>query len=99
MNHIDINIAGHRFTLAVEEDEAYVRSVAAMAEKMLNEQKRSVIRSEADAAVMALLNSCDEYCKLKEEAELMRIKLNDYRDELTAARFEIAELRRLTETK
>lgn len=97
-NRIDVNVAGHSYSLLVEEDEPYVRRVAEYADKLLTEQKRTVIRSETDAAVIALLNACDEYFKLLEDAELLRTQVNDYRDELTAARAEISELKRhLTE--
>lgn len=98
-NRVKVNISGRSYSLIVEDDEVYVRRVAAHAEKLLNAQKRVVMSSEMDAAVMALLNACDEYHKLTEETEALRRQAREEHDELITARFEIAELKRLLEEK
>ncbi len=92
-NRITVILGGKPYTLITDECDETVYRAAAYADKKYTEQKHN-LRSELDAAVMALLVVSDEYLKANERAENARSQIQSCLEDATKARLESAELRR-----
>ena len=88
-NRIKISILGSDYIIASEEEENYVRQIAAETEKR--------IAGVTMAAVLAALDYCDEAVKATESADNLRSQIKDYLEDSSQARMEADEARRENE--
>ena len=93
-NRITVSIVGRDYTIVAEEAESYIRKVAAHVDQKMDEIMKESHASLVDAAVLAAMNTSDEYYKAMEAAENLRNQLKDYLDEATRAKQELSEARR-----
>ena len=97
-NRIKISILGSDYIIASEEEENYVRQVAAETEKRIAGITRDNPRlSVTMAAVLAALDYCDEAVKATESADNLRSQIKDYLEDSSQARMEADEARRENE--
>lgn len=93
-NRVDCRIGGGNYTIVAEEDEAYIRRVAAY----VDEQIAGIISgghiSREDAAVLAACNIADEKLKASETEESLRRQMKGYLDDIARLRTEVGALRR-----
>ncbi len=93
-NRVVVSICGQSFTLMADEDEAYIRRVAARVDKEIGEIAASFSGSAAQVAVLAAVNLADEAMKAQAGTEGLRAQIKDMLEETTRCKAEIAELRR-----
>ena len=97
-NRIKISILGSDYIIASEEEENYVRQIAAETEKRIAGITRDNPRlSVTMAAVLAALDYCDEAVKATESADNLRSQIKDYLEDSSQARMEADEARRENE--
>lgn len=97
-NRIKISILGSDYIIASEEEENYVRRIAAETEKRIAGITRDNPRlSVTMAAVLAALDYCDEAVKATESADNLRSQIKDYLEDSSQARMEADEARRENE--
>jgi len=92
-NRIKISLGGKPYSILTDEDVNHVQELAAYADKKFLEQKR-LLRSELDAAVMALLIVTDEYIHARDQYENAKKQIQSCLEDATKARIDAAELRR-----
>ena len=93
-NRIKISILGSDYIIASEEEENYVRQIAAETEKRIAGITRDNPRlSVTMAAVLAALDYCDEAVKATESADNLRSQIKDYLEDSSRARTEADEAR------
>lgn len=73
-NRVVIQIAGQRYTLRADESEAYMREVAALAQKTILECGGSESFASTRAMALATVNLADDYIKAKKLAEVALAK-------------------------
>ncbi len=93
-NRITVSIGGRDYTIVAEEPESYIRKVAAHVDQKMDEIMKEAHASLVDAAVLAAMNTSDDYYKAMETAENLRGQLKDYLDEAARAKQELSEARR-----
>ena len=97
-NRIKISILGSDYIIASEEEENYVRQIAAETEKRIAGITRDNPRlSVTMAAVLAALDYCDEAVKATESADNLRSQIKDYLEDSSQAKMEADEARRENE--
>ena len=97
-NRIKISILGSDYIIASEEEENYVRQVAAETDKRIAGITRDNPRlSVTMAAVLAALDYCDEAVKATESADNLRSQIKDYLEDSSQVRMEADEARRENE--
>ena len=93
-NRVTMNICGEDYTLVAEETAAYMEKIGSMVDEKMRGLMDEARVSRNDAAVLAAVNLADELCKVQESTENLRRQLKIYLDEASAAKSEIAELKR-----
>lgn len=94
-NRIKISMLGGDYIISSEEEESYVRQIAAETEKRITTLLRDNPRlSTTMAAVLAALDYCDEARKATESADNLRSQIKDYLEDSSKARMEAEEARR-----
>lgn len=86
---VEIEIMGQRFTINSDEEENYVRKVAAYVDRKMQEVlnvTRPVARS--NTAVLAALNIADEYQRLKDRHEAVLQRVSHLSKRLSTTLFE-----------
>ena len=97
-NRIKISILGSDYIITSEEEENYVRQIAAETEKRIGGITSDNPRlSVTMAAVLAALDYCDEAVKASESADNLRSQIKDYLEDSSQARMEAEEARRENE--
>lgn len=97
-NRIKVSILGSDYIITSEEEENYVRQIAAETEKRIAGITRDNPRlSVTMAAVLAALDYCDEAVKATESADNLRSQIKDYLEDSSQARMEAEEARRENE--
>ena len=91
---ISVTVAGHDFTLISEEEEAYVRDIAAEADREIQSVMNDAHLSISDASVLAALNASDRARKALDSADHLRAQVKTYLDETQKLKSELAETRR-----
>ena len=70
MQTVEVQILGQKYSVKVDEDEAYVRSLAQYVDEKLREIYNTVPTvNQLKASIMALLNITDELFKLRMQQE------------------------------
>lgn len=92
-NKIEVNIGGTNYTLVADEDEAYVRKLAAHADEQIRAIRKGSSYSFSESAVLACVNMADEYFKLKDEADSLRQKIKEYADENADLNLQLSKTR------
>ena len=93
-NRVTVFIGGRRYVLLTEESEEYTLKIASLVNEKIEEQKETFRVSETDAAVMAALVLADELCKAKEATSNALNQIQEYVEDASKARAEVAELKR-----
>ncbi len=93
-NRITVTIADHEYTLVAEEDEAYIRKVAAFVDQQVNQVTAGSKMSLSDGAILAAINVADLYYKEQEAAENLRRQVKECVDEATKLKLELSEAKR-----
>lgn len=94
-NRIKVSILGSDYIITSEEEENYVRQIAAETEKRIAGITKDNPRlSVTMAAVLAALDYCDEAVKSTESADNLRSQIKDYLEDSSQARMEVEEARR-----
>lgn len=102
MRKVKVSIAGTDYTIASDEEEVYVRELAAEVDREMQHMLEAGARvSTTMAAVLTAITSADKARKATETADNLRMQMKDYLDdnarvraEAEAARRECANLRR-----
>lgn len=95
MDHkITLTIGDQRLTIVAQEDEAYVRKVAALVDARLGEIQQGGRMSLVNAVLLAAMNIADDYYKSLEGAENLRSQLRQYLETSSRLQMENDELRR-----
>ena len=93
-NKITLTIGEQRLTLVAQEDEAYVRKVAALVDSRLRELQAGGHMSLVTAALLCAMNLGDDYYKSLQGAENLRSQLRQYLETSARLQMENDELRR-----
>lgn len=93
-NRITITIGGRDYTLIAQEEDAYVRKVAAHVENKMEELRSTSRLSVTDAAIMTAVNIADDYFKMVETSENLRTQLKEYLEEASKMKLELSEAKR-----
>ncbi|MBR6790439.1 MAG: cell division protein ZapA [Oscillospiraceae bacterium] len=97
MNRVEVEICGKIYTLHVDEDAAYVSSLAASLDERIKGFMRENIVSFPSAAVMVALALMDECAKSSCDVDNFRAQIKGYVEEAGAARFEADRLKKETD--
>lgn len=94
-NKVTVTICGQDYVISAEENEDYIRQVAGIVDRGMNEilqfnEKFSV----SMAAVLTAVNLCDEGLKQQKTADNLRGQLKQYLDDTAKARQEAEEARK-----
>ena len=93
-NRVTVTIAGQEYTLVATEDVAYVQRVAGHVDAKVQEVLEGARVSMVDGAVLAAVNTADEYFKEVETSENLRRQLKEYLEEATKMKLELSEAKR-----
>ena len=93
-NRITVTIADHEYTLVAEEDEAYIRKVAAFVDQQVSEVLSGSKISLSDAATLAAVNVADLYFKEQASGENLRRQVKECVEESTKLKLELSEAKR-----
>ncbi len=93
-NKITLTIGDQRLTIVAQEDEAYVRKVAALVDARLRENQTGGRMSLVSAALLTAMNIADDYYKSLQGAENLRSQLRQYLETSARLQMENDELRR-----
>lgn len=100
-NRLTVTIAGQKFSLVADEPEAYMKEIAALADKKIAEAKKLVGSTTFSTGVLATLNMADEAVKLRHQCDEYRTKaqskeeeLNRSKDEMNLMQDELETMRR-----
>ncbi len=97
-NNIRLKIGGIEYSISAEEDEAYIRRIAAELERRMNTvQARSPFLSTTMAAVMTALETLDEAKKAENECEKLRLEIKRLLEETAMAKMDAEISRRMLE--
>jgi len=91
---VTVTIAGHDYTLIAEQDESYVRKVAAHVDHHLREVMSQGRLSQADGAVLAATNIADQYFHELDSAENLRQQIKELLEESAKLKLELSECKR-----
>lgn len=72
-----IRVAGKNYTLVSSDEPDYVRRVAELADRRLNEMSVLTNQSPAAAAVLTCINLADELLKAQDENNLLRQRMEE----------------------
>lgn len=93
-NKVKVRIAGDTFTIVAAESEDYIRHVAQYVDSKIGTVAGDGRLSALNAAILAACNITDEYLKLNDNMDDMRVQLKAYLDDIVRLRNEINDLRR-----
>ena len=93
-NRVTMNICGEDYTLVAEETAEYMEKIGSLVDQRMREVIDKTHVGRNDAAVLAAVNLADELTKSQEGTENLRHQIKVYLDEASAAKSEIAELKR-----
>jgi cell division protein ZapA len=93
-NRITVTIAEREYTLVAEEDEDYIRRVAAFVDQQVNEVMSGGKMSVSDGATLAAVNVADLYFKEQAAAENLRRQVKECVEESTKLKLELSEAKR-----
>jgi cell division protein ZapA (FtsZ GTPase activity inhibitor) len=92
---VNVSIIDQEFSLISSEPESYVHQVAGIVDAEVRAVKSANPGlSAVAAALLAATNLTDRLLRSQENAENMRTQLKDYLEEVTRAKYELAETRR-----
>lgn len=91
---ITVTIAGHNYTLVAEENENYVRQVAAHVDSRLREVMNQSRLSQADGIVLTAINIADQYFQEQQAAENLRRQIKEELEESAKLKMELSECKR-----
>ena len=92
-NKVVVTISDWDYTMVAVEDENYVRKCAAHVDQQLREIANSRI-SQADAAVLAAMNSAVQYFRAQDAAENLRRQIKANLEEVNQLKMELSEAKR-----
>ncbi len=102
-NRLTVKIAGQQFSLVADESEAYMKEIAAIADKKIAEAKSLVGRTAFSTGVLATLNMADEAVKLRHQCEQQQALCASQHTEMEALQEQLAhaseELKTLHQTR
>lgn len=93
-NKVEVRIAGDSFTVVAAESEDYIRRVAQYVDSKISNVAGDGKLPTLNAAILAACNITDEYFKLNDNMDDMRVQLKAYLDDIARLRTEINDLRR-----
>lgn len=93
-NKITLNIGDQKLVIVAQEDESYVRKVAALVDSRLRELQAGSHMSLVSAALLTAMNIGDDYYKSLQGAENLRSQLRQYLETSARLQMENDELRR-----
>ena len=91
---ITVDIGGQKLNLVAQEDEEYVRKVAALVDSRLRELIDGKRVSIVTASLMTAMNIADDYYKSVQGAENLRSQLRQYLETSSRLQMENDELKR-----
>ena len=94
MNQVKVTIAEKDYTLLTEGDSAFTQKVAQRVDEQISALMSSGRLSLGDAAILAALNTTEEYLQEVETSENLRRQLKEYLDESTKLKLELSETKR-----
>lgn len=81
-----IRIAGKEYTITSEEPQEYVRRVAQDVDRKMSELALATHLPPGQLAVLTAVNATDEMMKARDEARVLRMRLDRAEAELAASR-------------
>lgn len=89
---VSVTIAGENYTMVGEQNEDYIRKVAAIVDKKVNEIKDRPGISTMQAMALASCDIADEYLKAVEAADNLRAQMKNYLEEAELLRYELEDV-------
>jgi cell division protein ZapA len=93
-SRITVVVAGQDYTLLSEEEEAYVKRVAAQVDAEITSLRDGAHLSLLHASIMAALNMADKVQKTADTADHLRGQVREYLEETQKLKAELNEARR-----
>ena len=97
-NRLTVTIAGQKFSLVADESEAYMKEIAALADRKIEEAKKLVGNTAFSTGVLATLNMADEAVKLRHQCEDYRKKSKAQQQEITRQKDELKQIKEELDT-
>ncbi len=90
-----VTVWGTEYTVVAEESEEYIKEIAAMVDKDMEQVSSAFPRlSAAMVAVLSAINFCDSYTKAQQSADNLRAQIKAYLEDASKARAELNETKR-----
>jgi cell division protein ZapA len=94
-NHVRLNVCNNDIVINSDDDEQYIREIAAKVESRVDDIKvHSSAISVTMAAIFAAMEYCDEATKANESADNLRNQIKEYLEDDAKARAELIDARK-----